>query len=1204
MGHRQNWRTCIALVVVLCTTALGPSLGGGVAWAQNPNGRLIVTVKDPSEAVVAAANVTATNAGTGETVTVASNDTGVATFPQLAVGVYTIEVEAPSFQKSVFEQVKIEVGKEYGLVAELTPGQLTESVTVTAGESIVTTTNAELTNTVTPQQVRDLPLDGRDPLQLIQLQPGVTVPNGRAGVTINGQPESSGVITQDGITIQDYAVRESALEFSPNRTTVSQVSEFSVTTQNAGADQPGASSIRLVTPSGTNQLHGEVFEYHRNDALGANDFFNNLNGLERPQLIRNQFGFAASGPVVVPKVFNGRDRMFFFGSYEGFRERSAQPFTATVLTEAARMGVFQYQDPQTGQIRSIDVLSRANLAADPIATSLVNQTPLPNSTLAGDQLVTSGYSFNKGTPSNRNQGSARLDFIINDKQKLEAIYQYTGERNARSDIDGSFTPTALGFDSDTTHFGVVAWNWRVSDRFANEVRAGVNNSTTLFGIDQPNDLGYFVVSPLTTDPQVAFDPQLRRTIVSSLIDDASYLVGDHFLRFGTRIDRVDLRNNKSFNLTPRVSLGVNTATPGSVALGASDFPGAVTPAQVANANALLATLAGIIGSATREYNVPSKDQLAFAPTTQFQQNRIDQYALYMSDQWRVHPRVTLNLGLRWDYITPLREVNDRGLLPTGSGGVGSALDPNGTLDFVKGFYFAPDRNNFGPNLGVAWDVFGDATTVVRGGFSIAYINDEAVRAVQLVAETNPGLTATVDTGNTFGLLSGDVNSILNGQLAPPSSVTVPLSYAQAFAQNSQLFIAGVDPQLETPYYQQWNVGVEREVGWDTAVSVRYVGTRGRKLLSNLNYNQFDVLSNGFATDVLNAQNNGYLAESRTGHFDPRYNPDIPGSQPLPVFGNIQAGGLLTNGTIIQYIQQGRAADLAQIYYLNGFGGSDIFVPNPSTFYSLVLGNDASSTYNALQVEVRRRFSKDLGFQANYTWSKAYGFGVGTQQQRQDFPFDLNNLSYDKRRLLFDTPHAFKANVVYDLPFGEGKRWDPQNSVLEGLAGGWEATSIISWYTGAPISVNSAFGFVSPGQSQVNSSLTADQIRGLLGVHDTPDGLYYIDPSVIGPDGRAVAAPGQSPFPGQAFFLPGPGQYGSLQFLQFNGPTVFNWDASLIKRVHLTENVGLELRGEMFNVLNHPIFFISSQDVNSVNFGKITQTLNAPRVVQLAAKITF
>jgi len=220
----------------------------------------------------------------------------VATFPQLPAGLYTVTVESPNFQQSIFQQVKIEVGKDYPLVAQLQAGQVSESVTVTAGESLVQTTNAELTTTVTPRQVRDLPLDGRDPLQLIQLQAGVSPPNGRANVTIDAQRESSAIVTQDGITIQDFAIRTGALEFSPNRTTVAQVSEFSVTSQNGGADQQGSSQVRLITPSGTNELHGEIFEYHRNDALGANDFFNN----RTISSARSSFAISSASPSAGP----------------------------------------------------------------------------------------------------------------------------------------------------------------------------------------------------------------------------------------------------------------------------------------------------------------------------------------------------------------------------------------------------------------------------------------------------------------------------------------------------------------------------------------------------------------------------------------------------------------------------------------------------------------------------------------------------------------------------------------------------------------------------------------------------------------------------------------------------------------------------------------------------------------------------------------
>jgi len=355
----------------------------------------------------------------------------------------------------------------------------------------------------------------------------------------------------------------------------------------------------------------------------------------------------------------------------------------------------------------------------------------------------------------------------------------------------------------------------------------------------------------------------------------------------------------------------------------------------------------------------------------------------------------------------------------------------------------------------------------------------------------------------------------------------------------------------------------------------------------------------------NNANNGFLARAANGTFDPTFDPNIPGSQPLPFSNGALSAGLITNPVVTPFIEQGAAADLAQLYVTNGLFNA-MFLPNPNNFFGIVLDNRGFSTYNALQVEVRRRFSKALGFQANYTWSKALGFGVqgAVDQLRQDFPEDINNLSIDKRRQLFDTPHAFKANVVYDLPFGDGRWFDPSNGLVDRLVSGWTLTSIVTIATGAPISINSSRGTFTPGASQVYSTLTTDEIRDLFGVFKTPNGIFFINPSVTGSDGRAVAPDGTAPFAGQVFFNAGPGDPGSLQPLQFNGPTIATWDASVIKNVPITERVSLQLRGEFFNVTNHPIFFISSQDINSPNFGQITQTLTSPRVVQLAAKITF
>jgi hypothetical protein len=268
-------------------------------------------------------------------------------------------------------------------------------------------------------------------------------------------------------------------------------------------------------------------------------------------------------------------------------------------------------------------------------------------------------------------------------------------------------------------------------------------------------------------------------------------------------------------------------------------------------------------------------------------------------------------------------------------------------------------------------------------------------------------------------------------------------------------------------------------------------------------------------------------------------------------------------------------------------------------------NISNSSYNGLQLEIRKRTRSGFQFQANYTFSKALAFSSGVDQNRQDFPVDIHAINIDRRRALFDTPHNLKANVLYELPFGPGKRWDFENAVLDRLVGGWEVTSIFNWFSGSPISILSNRGTVTTVGSTANTSLTADQINDLFGLFERDGKLYYINPDVIGPDGRGVAPDGEAPFAGQVFFNPGPGEYGQLQGLMFSGPSVFNWDASIIKRIAITETANVELRGEMFNVLNHPVFgFDRSFDINATTFGRITRTQNTPRVVQLAAKITF
>jgi hypothetical protein len=1201
-----------------------------LAIAQSTNGRLVVTVKDERGDVIPGATVRVVNDGTQTEDSGVTEDGGIFTLAQVPVGTYTVTVDAQGFKTKVTQGVKIDVGQDYALVVPLEAGGVGESVTVTAGEELVKTTQTDITTTVSQKQVQDLPLDGRNPLNLVNLQAGTNA-NGRSNTAINGQRVSSVEVTQDGINIQDNFIRAGGFEVTTSRTTVSQVAEFSVTTSNASVDSAGASDVRLVTPSGTSELHGEVFEYHRNHAFGANDFFNNnaQPAIDTPKLIRNQFGFRLSGPVYIPKVLEQKDKLFFFGFYEGQRQSFGVPTDTLVLTPSARAGIFKYFD-NSGNLRQINVLQVGGFQADPVAQALLAEVPqVNNNPLIGDQLNTYGYSFNKNEIFDRNQGGARLDYQVNAKHHIEAIYNYTGEQLSRDDVDTSFRTVPAALQTATNHLGVAAWNWTITDRLVNEVRVGTNNSTVPFFLTEERELPYVVVLPLISDPfldtaQIA--PQGRRTITSSFIDSASYSWGDHFFHFGAQVDDIRVRSYSSFGRLPEYDLGFSFRAPSGARLVSGDFPGGIDTAQLATANGLLALQAGIVSDVGQTFEATSQTSGFVSGALNVRNFIIHRYSAYAADSWRVHPKVTLNLGVRWDYTSPLRERDNLSLLPVANGRSGrdTVLDPDGIVDFVNGFYFNPDKNNFAPNIGVAWDVFGDGKTVVRGAYSIAYINDEAIRSFDNASSANSGLSSNVGD-SVFGTLSG---GRFNGNVTPnvadlagsflqPGEFMVPRSYADNFNLDPGAAAFIVDPNFESPFYHQWNLSVEREVGWDTAVSLRYVGNKSSNLARGVDYNQLDVTTNGFAEDLARARMNGFLALAQNGVFNPAYNPNIRGSQQLTVFPMLASGGLLGNATIQNYIRTGEAGTLAQIYYTNGLQGDVRFTANPNTFVADVVENLGESVYHSFQAEVRRRFTSGFGFQVNYTWSKTLTNASGLGQTKFEPPLDINNPNQTRTRAEYDIPHAMKANVIYELPFGSGKHWaDFENGFLNKTVSGWQVSSIVNWQSGAPFSILSARGtFNRVGRSGLNgadSSLTSEQIKALFGFFDTPNGLYFINPAVVNPqvfNGSATApggtnSDGVSPFNGQVFFNPQPGKIGSLQAFQFNGPTLFTWDFGVIKRTPITETSNVEFRAEFFNILNHPVFFVGNQNINSNTFGKITQTLVAPRVIQLAVKINF
>lgn len=1255
----------------------------GIGLAQSNTGNLIVNVSDPS-GVIPGATVLVTDNQTGKERTVITGDEGSISIPQLEVGTYTVKVTSEGRKTKVFNDVKIDIGKTYTLPAVLEAGDIQEVVEVTAGADVINSANAELSNTVSSRQIQELPLNGRNPLSLISLQPG-TSSNGATNTVINGQRSSFTNITRDGLNVQDNFIRANATDFVPDRPNVDDVGEFTITTQNAGVEAGyGASQVQLVTPRGTNSYSGALFWYNRNSEFAANTFFNNANRIPRPFLNRNQFGGKFGGPIINPGFGEGtpffkpmRDKAFFFVAYEGFRLRQSTSPTRTVLTPNARNGIFTYID-NAGVTRSVNIFQIAQTGTpitgiDPlIASRILANVPTGNSTSVGDQRNTTGYTFTQLQNQDREAVSTRFDVDANSKNSFSAIWSWRDEFLLRPDVDnGGFNQRPFGFQVAKTYTFNTAWRYTPASNLTNEVRGALQLSRPQFDREnQPTN--FFLSLPLISSPESTFQTQGRNTAIWNFQDNAVYTWGNHSIRFGGQINwfRINPYGPPAFSAStiPTVSLGTNINTP---SLPASSFPGGISTAQLGAANSLLALLGGVVSSASQSFNVTSQTS-GFQPNT-LPQRRLhyENYSAYIGDQWRINQSFTLNFGVRYELFTPLSEPDGLALEPVlGPNGdiMATVLNPNGTYNFVgtnvgDNRFFRPDQNNFAPNVSIAWspnfgDNFlsklfpGEGRTVFRGGFSINYVNDEFVRAADNALNGNQGLTSAVSVIN----LNQRLNTFSNPITAP--TFQVPRTYAQnnALASNFGTVFA-IDPDLQVPSLYQWNIGMQREIGWKTALEIRYVGNKSDNLVRGLDFNQVKF-PNGYIDDFNRAVNNLRINEAEraariaacvagggttaacTTQVNAQlpnsaaYNPALAGSLPLtllPTFPNMGLIGTTTaagNATVLGQIRSGIPADLAILYAQNKsiFPGVDaLFLNNVNTGVADILGNYGRTFYNSLQIELRRRFSDGLYFQANYSLQKTLTDAPGVGQTRFDPLIDNANPDNEYARWDADQQHVFNFNGIYELPFGKNRRFLNQGGFVDFFLGGWQLTSIVQIGSGAPITITDPRGTLNragrSGRQTANSNLTNAEIANLIGIFRTPCGIYWINPAVININQQALAAGqcsnlgsgrasegfGAPTFAGQAFFNVLPGQTGNMSRNAWNGPLYLNWDASLMKNFRITEKVRFQVRGEAFNVLNRPNFFVGvfpgSGNINSTNFGRVTSTF-ATRIVQFAGRLEF
>lgn len=1304
------------LLIAISTILIGVVL----AFGQTPTGRLIGVVSGP-DGVLPNATVEVKFNQTGKVQTVTADADGSFALSQLEPGFYTVTVTSTGFKTFVANQVKIDIGRDYSLTPVLEIGSISESVTVTAGADVVTSTTAQVTATVSSQQILSLPLISRDPLNLTTLQAGVAS-NPFQNTSINGMRTTMTNITRDGISINDAFIRANATDFAPGRPSVDDTGEFTLATSNQEADLgSGGAQIILVTPRGTKDFHGALFAYNRNSHFAANNFFNNRNGVARPFRNRNQYGGKIGGPMPFFNFGEGgsafsRKKAFFFFAYEGVKDPLSSRATRTILTPSARAGTFTFNRASAGNVINSGGISCPTTTAGSLCTvnniltfaqglgfagipstiNPVSQTrildvmPTTGNTTGGDTFNTTGYAFNRRQDTTRETYTTRLDLDATEKDTVNGVFSWNKENVLRPDVDTTgFTevPGVSQYSKNKTF--TISYRRILNSSMVNETRWGIFTSEVPFDRTIPIP-SYFIgpsgttsgtLAGIISQPDNIFMDQGRNNKTYTFADNFNWAVGKHSIKFGGQYQKYKINSYNDVLIVPNYIIGTTSATTATnTTLSTTNFANSCTPSpcgtgltslisttQLGTGNSLLAILAGLVSSGTQGFNTTSPTS-GYQTARNLSPFRNSNHALYVADKWSPFRGLTINAGLRYELFPALKLNNGLSLEPVISdldNPAASLLAGNGTFNVIGTnagkpyLYYKTDYNNFAPSIGVAYTpnfesgmgrflLGSEGRTVIRGGYSQIYGNDSIITTLNSTLSGNVGLGrassgAIGPTGTTA------LNDRLGDSLTPisaPPFIAPPRTFLQNNTLAGQGFFASanvVDPKLQIPMVEQYSFGLQREFMGNTAFEIRYVGSRSKNLARGIDLNQIDIINNGFLADFKRAQAN--LALTGTTPF---CNPTtVAGCQALSIFrssaaatattvggatsggpGTLLVGSSVTLTTFLSDLRNGIVADTAQRFVTSNLNNHPSltsptnvpfinFYPNPNIGQIELFTNAGSYTYNSLQMEVRRRFTQGLYFQANYTFSKNLTDTIGTSQQLFEPYLQNQDPGLDVQRADFDQTHVFNFNGIYQLPVGKGKMFLNKGGIVDKIFGGWELSGTATWSTGAPITFVDTRGTLNRGSGSPTaqqrsgrqtpfSTLTNDQIHDLGGVYRANGLFYYLNPAIINTaTGQASTGYGSTPFAGQVFFNVEPGQTGNVSRTLLNGPRYHNINAALLKNIRFNESMRIQIRAEAFNLLNKTVFFNNTQfaSITSATFGQITSAA-AARQVQFAVRFEF
>lgn len=1145
--HRLTWYLFVATAAI--------SVFAMDVQGQSERGSIRGTVTDSSGAVTAGARVTAISAATKIGTSTVTTDAGNYNIPQLPPGVYTVEIEKQGFKKVIRANVVVEVSGVTGLDLTLQIGELSESITISDAASQLKSETSEVSTSVSATAYTSLPLttasgsSGRSLESFLFLAPGTT--GDPFDAHINGSQTLSKEIQLDGLStvIAEVQGDPRVLTLPPEA-----IQEMSLLTSSYSAEfgNTGGGVERFTIRSGTNEYHGNLYEYLRNDKLDARGFFNSERQINR----QNEYGGSFGGPVRFPKKvfgpigFDAANKTFFFVNFNWFKKRGgAINSLASVPPAAFRNGdlsalrnpdgsLIQIYDPATTRSNGAGGFTRDPFPGNiipsnrisPIALNILRFVPAPTN-----------LGLVNNFPASGNQRTDNWNYTFKIDHHFNANHHLSGSWNAGVNTDnGPFAalphPVQSSRDGDNTQKTLrLAHDWTITPTLLNHFSAGFNRQHQLLQAPEALEdwrprLG--LTGIVRGFPVIRFDPYTNLAENQDIIepisntflisDSLSWTKGRHNLKVG-----VDFRKLQHQGIYPSRPAQFNFSRNGT------SFP--------------TGSLKDVTGSAFASFLLGEVNDSNMYISDVVSGGRWTYLAGYVQDDFKVSPKLTLNLGLRWDLYTPLLEAHDRYSImdPTvpnpKAGNVLGALvfagdgpfPRTGKRRLTNGISY----DNLGPRLGMAWKL--TERFVVRAGYGVSY---------------HP--TGALGGGNTTGQLQGFSASV--GFQTQDVGVTPAFNWRNGFPQNfdrpplidAGLFVGqGVstwnDNAQEPMYRQDWNVGTQYQLAQNWLLDVAYVGAKGTRMNTGVyNLNQIDpkYLSLG---SLLQQQ------------ID---DPSVVAAgfkRPYPTF----------TGTLAQALRP--------FPQYTGVGTSN----------SANIGN---MTYHSLQAKVEKRFSQGLFLLTSYTWSKSItdsnsalgGFFSSSAR-------DQYNRRLEKALAVYDTPHRLSTAFNYELPIGPGKAVLNKKGAVGKIIGGWQFNGILTYQSGRPITVG------------VTNTLP------LFNGGNSPDRIQNVDPRLASRSGfdpekdlylniAAFAPPGSGKFGSSATILPDVRSFPS-----------FNEDFGLTKRAAITETVNLEFRFEMFNAFNRVIYGSPATNISDpFNYGKVSSQANAPRVGQAVLKLNF